>query len=65
MRLRNINPLGAVEVPLLGRVLEAGEEFDIDDEQGAALLDQVGNYETVTPATPDKSDSDKPKRSAR
>lgn len=63
MRLRNINPLGAVEVPLLGRVLEAGEEFDIDDEQGAALLDQVGNYE---PAESDnKSDSDKPKRSAR
>lgn len=50
MRLRNINPLGEVDLPLTGRTLAAGEEFDIADEQGAALLDQVGNYEAVVEA---------------
>jgi hypothetical protein len=45
MRLRNTNPLGAVELPLVGRVLEAGEEFDVTPEQAHALLPQVGNYE--------------------
>lgn len=52
--LRNINPLGAVELPLIGRVLDAGEVFDIADDLGAALLEQVGNYELATePAAPD------------
>ena len=32
---RNINPLGAVEV--LGRMVEAGEVFDVSDDQGAYL----------------------------
>ncbi|MBP6570923.1 MAG: hypothetical protein KA226_05855 [Gemmatimonadales bacterium] len=31
MKLRNINPLGQVDLPLLGRTLEPGEEFDVDD----------------------------------
>lgn len=47
MRLRNTNPLGAVDLPLIGRTLAAGEEFDIDDAAGTALLEQVGNYEAV------------------
>jgi hypothetical protein len=47
VRLRNINPLGQVDLPLIGRRLEPGEEFDIDDERGSALLEQVGNYELV------------------
>lgn len=57
--LKNTNPLGAVELPLIGRVLEAGEEFEVTDEQagrapkdddpGEGLLAQVGNYELVTP----------------
>lgn len=45
MRLVNTNPYGAVEVPLLGCVIERGEEFDVPDEVGARLLEQVGNYE--------------------
>jgi len=36
VRLRNVNPLGAVELPLIGRdgdnPLQAGEEFDCDAE---------------------------------
>jgi hypothetical protein len=61
--LRNTNPLGAVELPLIGRVLEAGEEFEVTKEQaghapkgddpGSGLLAQVGNYELVT-ETPKK-----------
>ena len=47
MRLRNTNPLGAVDLPLIGRTLAPGEEFDVPDVQGAALLEQVGNYEPV------------------
>lgn len=50
--LRNVNPCGAVDLPLLGRVVEAGEEFDIADDLAAGLLEQVGNYESVSvPAT--------------
>lgn len=48
MRLRNINPLGDVDLPLIGRSLAAGEEFDVPDEHGAALLEQASNYEQVT-----------------
>lgn len=47
MKLRNINPLGEVDLPLIGRVLAPGEVFDVDDDAGAALLEQVGNYEAV------------------
>lgn len=46
--LRNINPLGAVELPLLRRVLDAGEEFEVTDEQAERLLEQTSNYELVT-----------------
>ncbi len=48
MKVRNINPLGDVEV--LGRVVGAGEVFEVTDEQGARLLEQIDNYEAV-PAT--------------
>lgn len=44
-KLRHINPYGACDVPLLGRVLGPGEEFDATDEQAQILLAQVGNYE--------------------
>lgn len=46
-KLRNVNPLGDVDVPILGRTLEAGEEFETDDETAALLLAQVGNYAAV------------------
>lgn len=47
MLLKNTNPLGAVELPLIRRVLEPGEVFEVSDEVGTALLEQVGNYEQV------------------
>lgn len=47
VKLRNTSPLGAVDLPLIGRTLAAGEEFDVPDKQGAALLEQTGNYAAV------------------
>lgn len=54
MKLRNVSPLGHLDFPLIGRVLEPGEEFDVDDKIGAALLDQPGNFEAVK-ATKEKT----------
>ena len=45
--LKNINPLGEIDLPLIGRSLAAGEEFDVSDEQAAILLMQDANYEAV------------------
>lgn len=47
MKLRNISPLGPLDVPGLGLVLEPGGEFEVDDKVGASLLEQVGNFEQV------------------
>ena len=57
MKIRNINPLGRVDVPLLRRegdvdgegtgCLEPGEVVDVDDDVALALLEQVGNFELV------------------
>lgn len=47
-KLVNVNPLGDVYFPLLGRDLAAGEEFEVDDDTAAALLEQTGNFESVS-----------------
>lgn len=53
--LKNVNPLGAIDLPLIGRTLEAGEEFDVPDDVADALLEQAGNYERVVdPPKPKK-----------
>jgi hypothetical protein len=54
--LRNINPLGQVDLPIAGRqgdplgepgsgCLEPGEVFEVPDDVAGLLLEQVGNYE--------------------
>lgn len=61
MKLRNVNPLGQVDLPLVGRqgpplgeegvgCLEPGEVFEVSAEDGKALLEQAGNYEEVKEA---------------
>jgi hypothetical protein len=50
--LKNINPLGEIDLPLIGRSLAAGEEFDVSDEQAAILLMQDANYEAVKTTKP-------------
>lgn len=58
--LRNTNPLGQVDLPLIGRqgdpvgetgsgCLEPGEEFEVSDADAAKLLEQDGNYAPVDP----------------
>ncbi|HQV83795.1 MAG TPA: hypothetical protein PLX57_11880 [Ornithinibacter sp.] len=54
MRLKNISPLGHLDLPLIGRVLEPGEVFEVPDDAGAALLDQPSNY-AKAPATKEKT----------
>lgn len=48
VRLRNINPIGAVDIPALGLSVDAGAEFDVPSEVAAVLLEQTGNYEKVS-----------------
>ena len=48
VQLKNVNPLGAVDLPLIGRTLEPGEVFEVDDKVGKALLKQDGNYAEAT-----------------
>jgi len=45
MKLRNTNPIGEVDLPLIRRSLQPGETFEVPDEAGARLLEQVGNFE--------------------
>ena len=52
--LINTNPLGEVDLPLIGRSLARGEVFDVTDEQAAGLLEQVYNY-ALAPATSKKT----------
>ncbi len=56
VRLKNVSPLGDLDVPMLGRVVKFGEEFDCDEavagrepsegDPGAGLL--AGYFERVT-----------------
>jgi len=62
MKLKNVNPLGAVDLPLIGRTLDAGEVFEVDDKTGAVLLKQVGNYERAGAPRPPRAR--KPKKVA-
>lgn len=45
MQIRNVSPYGALDVPLLRRVVDGGETVEVSDEQGAVLLEQHENYE--------------------
>jgi len=45
--LRNINPVGAVEIPLTRTAVDAGGEFTVTADHARALLPQVSNYEPV------------------
>lgn len=58
-KLRNTNPMGQVDVPLLRRqgapfgeegsgCLEPGEVFEVDKATADRLLEQGDNYELVT-----------------
>jgi hypothetical protein len=50
MRITNISPLGDLDIPLLGRIVTAGETVDVTDEQAAALLAQHTIFEPADKA---------------
>lgn len=74
MKLRNTNPMGQVDVPVLGRqgepfgehgsgCLEPGEVFEVPDALGRKLLEQSDNYAPVKapkPKAPRKPRAPKP-----
>lgn len=47
-KIKNVCPMGEVDVPLLGRELAAGEEFEVTEEVAALLLAQPDNFIAVT-----------------
>ncbi len=54
--LRNTNPISPVDLPLIGRTLELGETFEVEDylagtEPTPAVLDETTGAE-ITPADP-------------
>jgi len=46
-KLRNVSPLGDLEVPLLGRVVKAGEVFEVPADVAALLGAQPRNWASV------------------
>lgn len=44
-RFRNISPLGALDVPALGTIIDAGEVFEVSEEIAALLAEQPEHYE--------------------
>lgn len=49
-KLKNISPLGALDVPLLRRVVEADEIVDVTEDQARVLLLQPDNYQPADKA---------------
>lgn len=43
-KLKNISPLGALDVPLLRTVVEAGDVIDVSEDHARVLLLQHDNY---------------------
>lgn len=50
MKIRNVNPLGEMEVLLLNRIVAFGEEVEATAEQAAELI-STGNFEAVEAAS--------------
>lgn len=45
--IKNVSPLGALDVPLLGVTVGAGETVTVTDEQAEALLAQPEVFQAV------------------
>lgn len=48
-QIKNVSPYGALDVPLLGRVVEAGETVEVDDAHAEILLRQAENFVSADP----------------
>lgn len=47
MQFRNVSPLGALDFPLIGRVVEAGEVIEVSDEVAHLIEGQTAVWEPV------------------
>ena len=46
--LKNVSPIGALDIPLVGKVVEANEEFEVPSDVAEVLLGQPDNFQAVT-----------------
>jgi hypothetical protein len=54
--LRNISPYGDLDFPLLGRVITAGETFELTAEQAKHVVYPSERFEEVPAPTKKKAD---------
>lgn len=56
MKIKNVSPLGDLDVPLLGnRIVKAGEEVDVPDEKAKRLLLQPDNWQPAVKGAASKA----------
>ncbi|WP_125777192.1 hypothetical protein [Antribacter gilvus] len=48
-KIKNVSRFGALDVPLLGRIVDADEVIEVTDEQASRLLDQADNWRPFHP----------------
>lgn len=58
MFIRNISPLGDVDVPLLNQIVLAGDKVKVTKSQGEQLLLQTSNWEPVEGGQPPTTAAD-------
>ena len=49
--LKNISPLGDLEVPILGRIVKADESVEISDALVDGFKDQTSTWEVTVPTS--------------
>lgn len=56
-KFKNVSPLGALDIPALGRVVQAGEVFESPGEFAEYFAQQPDNFEAVVPAPRDPKET--------
>ena len=62
-QFKNVSPLGALDIPALGRIVDADEVFDVTDDDAEYFQAQAENFERVVPAAK-RARAKSPKESA-
>lgn len=47
VKIKNVSPFGDLDIPLLGRIVAAGEIVEVTEEEAGILLRQEANYQPV------------------
>ncbi len=47
-KFKNVSPIGALDIPALDRVVDAGEVFEATKETEAYFAAQPGNFQRIT-----------------